>query len=277
MEEFLTHASRIARQAGDLLMPYFRRRVKVEYKGEVDLVTEADRASEAFIIGELRKRFPDHGIVAEEGGGQAGSSGYRWLIDPLDGTTNFAHSFPIFAVSMALEKDGEVIAGVVFDPTRDELFGAAKGSGASCNGQPIRVSSVVRLEEALVATGFPSRKRHKNPNIHFYHQMNMRTHGVRRPGAAAIDLAYVACGRLDCFWEFHLHPWDVAAGKLLVQEAGGCVTDTEGETHRVDGASVLATNQALHSQMLTAFEEIFAGEYRAALPPLRPPSENNRE
>jgi len=271
MEDFLNQASNIARQAGDLLMPYFRRRVRVEYKGEVDLVTEADRASEKLIVGELRKRFPDHAIVAEEGGGNVGSSGYRWLIDPLDGTTNFAHSFPIFAVSMALEKDGEMIAGVIFDPTRDELFTAEKGQGAHCNGEAIRVSSISRLEEALVATGFPSRKRHKNPNIHFYHQMNMRTHGVRRPGAAAIDLAYVACGRLDCFWEFHLHPWDVAAGKLLVQEAGGCVTDTKGDAHHLDSASVLATNQSLHSQILTAFQEIFSGEYRAELPPLRAP------
>ncbi|HWP84530.1 MAG TPA: inositol monophosphatase family protein [Terriglobia bacterium] len=271
MSNILSITSQIARDAGALLRGYFERRVRVEYKGEVDLVTEADRASEAFIVGELRKRFPDHAIVAEEGGGQAGSSEYRWYIDPLDGTTNFAHGFPIFAVSMGLERDGEMIAGVVYDPTREELFAAEKGSGAWLNGEPMRVSAIARLEEALVATGFPSRKRHTNPNIHFYHQMNMRTHGVRRPGAAAIDLAYVACGRLEAFWEFHLHAWDVAAGKLLVSEAGGRVTEISGQPHRMDSPSVLASNGVLHQQMLEAFEEIFEEKYRAVLPPLRRP------
>ena len=269
MSEILNNASNIARQAGELLRGYFHRRVRVEYKGDVDLVTEADRASEALIVGELVKLYPNHSIVAEEGGGREGSSGYRWFIDPLDGTTNFAHSFPIFAVSMGLEKDGEMVAAVIYDPTRDELFEAEKGSGARVNGQPIHVSKIARIEEALVATGFPSRKRHANPNIHFYHQMNMRTHGVRRPGAAAIDLAYVASGRMDAFWEFHLHPWDVAAGKLLVAEAGGCVTEISGQPHRMDSPSVLATNQLIHSQMHEAFEEIFAGKYQNDLPALR--------
>jgi myo-inositol-1(or 4)-monophosphatase len=272
MEEFLEAAIATARKAGALLLPYFERRVRVEYKGEVDLVTEADRASERLILDELRKHFPHHAVVAEESGSHAGGSGYCWYVDPLDGTTNFAHGFPIFAVSIALEHDGEVMVGVVFDPTRDEMFAASRGQGARCNGEPIRVSRVARLEEALVATGFPSRKRHKNPNIHFYHQMNMRTHGVRRPGAAAVDLAYVACGRLDSFWEFHLHPWDVAAGKLLVAEAGGVVTDTDGGAHRLDSTSVLATNELLHGQMLAAFQDIVEGRYAAELPPLRPPA-----
>ena len=270
MEEFLEPALATARKAGALLLHYFERHVRVEYKGEADLVTEADRASEALILGELRKRFPQHAVVAEESGNHPGSSGYRWYVDPLDGTTNFVHGFPIFAVSIALEKDGEVIAGVVFDPTRNEMFAAARGQGARCNGEPIGVSRVARLEEALLATGFPSRKRHQNPNIHFYHQMNMRTHGVRRPGAAAMDLAYVACGRLDGFWEFHLHPWDVAAGKLLVEEAGGVVTDTAGGAHQLESTSVLATNQLLHAQMLAAFRDIVEGRYAAELPPLRP-------
>ncbi|MBI3934078.1 MAG: inositol monophosphatase [Acidobacteria bacterium] len=273
MTDLLKHTSNIARQAGDLLLGFFHRRVRVEYKGDVDLVTEADRASEAMIVAELRKLFPDHAVVAEEGGGYGGSSAYHWYIDPLDGTTNFAHGFPIFAVSMGLEKDGEMIAGVIYDPTRGELFEAEKGGGARLNGAPIRVSNIARLEEALVATGFPSRKRHQNPNIHFYHQMNMRTHGVRRPGAAAIDLAYVACGRLEGFWEFHLHPWDVAAGKLLVAEAGGCVTELSGQPHGMESPSVLATNRLLHDPMIEAFEEIFAGKYRAELPPLRRPTE----
>jgi myo-inositol-1(or 4)-monophosphatase len=272
MSELLNNASKIAREAGALLRGYFHQRVRVEYKGDVDLVTEADRASEALIVAAVTKLYPDHAIVAEEGGGREGSSGYRWFIDPLDGTTNFAHGFPIFAVSMGLEKDGEMIAGVIYDPTRDELFEAEKGSGARLNGEPVRVSTIARLEEALVCTGFPSRKRHVNPNIHFYHQMNMRTHGVRRPGAAAIDLAYVASGRMEAFWEFHLHPWDVAAGKLLVTEAGGCVTEISGQPHRMDSPSVLASNGLLHAQMLAAFEEIFSEKYRTELPTLRRPS-----
>jgi myo-inositol-1(or 4)-monophosphatase len=271
MQDFVKHASTIARDAGALLLEFFHCRVRVEYKGDVDLVTEADRASEKLIVAAIEKLFPDHAIVAEEGGGHESQSGYRWYVDPLDGTTNFAHGFPIFAVSMGLERDGEMIAGVIYDPTRNELFAAEKGSGARCNGAPLQVSKIPRLEEALVATGFPSRKRHANPNIHFYHQMNMRTHGVRRPGAAAIDLAYVASGRMDSFWEFHLHPWDVAAGKLLVAEAGGCVTETNGQPHRMDSSSVLASNGLLHQQMIAAFDEIFAEKYRQELPPLRRP------
>jgi myo-inositol-1(or 4)-monophosphatase len=269
MDQLLKQSIKIAREAGAILMEFFHRRVRVEYKGEVDLVTEADRASEQLILAELRRWFPDHAIVAEESGTHAGHSGYRWYVDPLDGTTNFAHGFPIFAVSLGLEKDGEMVAAVVYDPTRDELFSAARGQGASLNGGRIRVSSIARLEESLVATGFPSRKRHENPNIHFYHQMNMRSHGVRRPGAAAVDLAYVACGRLEGFWEFHLHPWDVAAGKLLVMEAGGCVSEVSGQPHRMDSTSVFASNGQIHEQLLGAFEEIFAGEHRVALPPLQ--------
>ncbi len=254
-----------------MLMPFFERRVRVEYKGEVDLVTEADRASEALIIDRIRKEFPDHGVVAEEGGGYEGSSGYCWYIDPLDGTTNFAHSFPVFCVSMGLEKDGQMVAGVVYDPTRKELFSAEKGAGAKLNGRPIQVSAIAGLSEALVATGFPSRKRHENPNIHLYHQFNMNTHGVRRPGSAALDLAYVAAGRLDAFWEFHLHSWDIAAGKLLVQEAGGVVTQYNGKPHGLDSGSIAAANRELQPQLLEMFREIFAGKYPAALPELRPP------
>ena len=271
MSEFLGAAIHLSRQAGSLLLPYFHRRVAVEYKGESDLVTEADRASEKFILERLRAYFPDHAVVAEESGGYAGASGYRWYVDPLDGTTNFAHGFPVFAVSLGLEKDGEMILGVVYDPTRDELFVAEKGGGARLNYQPLHVSRVSRLEEALVATGFPSKKRHKNPNIHFYHQLNMRSHGVRRPGSAALDLAYVAAGRLDCFWEFHLRPWDLAAGKLLVQEAGGCVTDMLGQPHLLQSPSIAASNQLLHTQFIGAFEEVLSGTHRAELPPVVPP------
>ena len=272
MKEFTSVATQIARQAGALLLPYFHRRVKVEYKGEVDLVTEADRASEALIVEQLQAHFPDHAIVAEEGSRLAGASAYRWHVDPLDGTTNFAHGFPIFAVSLGLEKEGEMILGVIYDPTRDEMFVAEKGGGARLNDQPLHVSSVNHLAEALLATGFPSKKRHKNANIHLYHQLNMRSHGVRRPGSAALDLACVASGRLDGFWEFHLQPWDVAAGKLLVEEAGGCITDIQGRPHRLDSASIAGSNQLLHSQLLAVFEEIFSGTYLAELPPISRPA-----
>lgn len=266
MKQILETTVGIAREAGALLLPYYHRRVKVEYKGEVDIVTEADRASEALILKRLTEHFPDHAVVAEEGGSHPGDSAYRWYIDPLDGTTNFAHSFPMFCVSMGLEKDGEIILGVIYDPLHEELFSAEKGSGARLNNKEIHVSTVGRLEESLPATGFPSKKRHKNANIHFYHQISMRTHGVRRAGSAALDLAYVASGRLDCFWEFNLHSWDMAAGKLIVQEAGGCVTDMQGQPHLMTSTSIVASNRLLHPQLLDAFQEIFSGVYRAKLP-----------
>jgi myo-inositol-1(or 4)-monophosphatase len=266
MTQYLEAAAGIAKEAGALLLPFYQRGVRVEYKGEVDLVTEADRASEALIVSRLNDYFPDHGIVAEEGGGRAGRSGFRWFVDPLDGTTNFAHTFPMFCVSMALEKDGEIIAGVVYDPLRDELFCAEKGGGARVNDEPLHVSRVTRLEESLVATGFPSNKRHKNVNIHFYYQLGMRSHGVRRAGSAALDLAYVAAGRLDCFWEFHLHAWDVAAGKLLIQEAGGQVTDMHGRPHRLESEHIAASNALLHGPLIAAFDEVYAGTYRTPLP-----------
>ena len=266
MGDILEIAIGIAREAGALLLPYYRRRVKVEYKGEVDIVTEADRASEKLILDKLRAHFPDHAVIAEESGGHAGHSGYRWYVDPLDGTTNFAHTFPMFCVSMGLERDGEMILAVIYDPLREELFAAEKGSGAQLNDQQIHVSGVKHLEESLVATGFPSNKRHKSINIHFYHQISLRSHGVRRAGSAALDLAYVAAGRLDCFWEFNLNPWDVAAGKLIIQEAGGCVTDMKGQLHRLNSASIAASNRLLHTQLIEAFQEIFSGVYRVELP-----------
>src|SRR5882672_8206673 len=187
----------IARESGALLATYFERRIGFELKGEHDLVTEADRASERLVVERLRSHFPSHSIVAEEGGGNDGSSEYCWYVDPLDGTTNFAHGFPVYNVSLGLERSGEIIAGVIYDPTRDEMFQTELGSGAYLNGEPIHVTPTVRIDDSLSATGFPSRKRHQNVNIHFYYQLAMMSHGVRRAGAAALDLAYVACGRLD--------------------------------------------------------------------------------
>src|SRR5438309_2867769 len=224
--DFVPDIQKIAREAGELLMQHFGK-VEIEYKGEVDLVTKADREAEKLIVERIRSVWPKHDITGEEGTRTDSGSDYRWYIDPLDGTTNFAHGYPVFCVSIAVEdvKAKERVAGVVFDPTRNELFSAERGAGAELNGKRIRVSKTAKLSESLVATGFPSHKRHKNPNIHFYHQITLRSHGVRRAGSAALDLCYVASGRLDGFWEFNLNSWDTAAGVLIVQEAGGSVSN----------------------------------------------------
>jgi myo-inositol-1(or 4)-monophosphatase len=264
--EFADEMSDIAREAGALLMRHFVGRVKVEYKGDVDLVTAADRESEALILQRIRKRWPGHDVVGEEGARVETGSDYKWYVDPLDGTTNFAHGFPVFAVSLAIDYKGSRIAGAVFDPTRDEMFVAEQGKGAFLNGERIRVSSVSQLGESLVGTGFPSHKRHKNPNIYFYHQITLRTHGVRRAGSAALDLCSVAAGRLDAFWEFNLNPWDTAAGVLLVQEAGGRVTTFNGGTFQLDSRETLASNGLLHEALMAEFRAIFEGRGLEELP-----------
>jgi myo-inositol-1(or 4)-monophosphatase len=200
---------------------------------------------------------------------------YRWYVDPLDGTTNFAHGIPHFCVSMGLEQrpaglkadeDGTLVAAVLYDPMREELFTAERGKGAWLNGKPIRVSRTRELAEALVATGFPSRKRHMSPNIHFYQEFTLRSHGVRRAGSAALDLAYVACGRMEGFWEFKLNPWDTAAGILLVEEAGGRVTDFSGGVFRLDSQEVLASNGLIHEELLGLFRDMFAGRDLTPIP-----------
>jgi len=267
MSGYLPDLEVIAREAGTMLMDYFARRVKIEYKGEVDLVTEADRASEKLIVERLRARWPEHGIVAEEGTRSETGADYRWYVDPLDGTTNFAHGYPVFCISIALaRRDGQLEAGVLYDPTRDEMFAAERGGGARLNGEPIQVSKTKALAESILGTGFPSHKRHKNPNIFFYHQITLRSHGVRRAGSAALDLANVACGRYDGFWALNLNPWDTAAGVLLVQEAGGTVTRFDGSPFRLDSREVAASNGLIHQELLTQFEEIFAGRGLEELP-----------
>ena len=268
MPSYLETAIEIAHEACALLREFAERHVGFELKGEHDLVTAADRASERLIVERLRASFPSHSIVAEEGSGHEGSSDFRWYVDPLDGTTNFAHGFPVYNVTLALEQRGDVIAGVIADPTRNETFTAEKGSGAFLNGRRIQVSKVKRVEDALAATGFPSRRRHQNVNVHFFYQLAMLSHGVRRPGAAALDLAYVACGRLDLFWEFHLHPWDMAAGILLIREAGGLCTDMFGAPLDLRGPHVLGDNGLVHEETVALFADIFAGRYRHALPEL---------
>ncbi|MES1260911.1 MAG: inositol monophosphatase family protein [Acidobacteriota bacterium] len=271
MTSFLETAIEIAHHAGSLLRHYFERRVSFEMKGEFDLVTEADRASEKLVIERLKSAFPAHGIVAEEGGGHESPSEYRWFVDPLDGTTNFAHGFPIWNVTLALEKSGEMIAGVVFDPTRDELFAAERGAGAFLNGRRMRVSRAATVADSLVSTGFPNHNRATNPNIHFFHELAMTAHGVRRGGSAAIDLAYVASGRLDAFWEIGLSPWDMAAGILLVEEAGGRCTDMTGGKHALTSPHLLTDNGLIHDELLGTFGEIFGGQVphpMAAVTPL---------
>ncbi len=258
--------SAIAREAGALLMQYFDQSVKIEYKGEADLVTIADRKSEALIRERIHAQFPGHDILGEEEGFKDTGSEYRWYVDPLDGTTNFAHGYPVFCVSMALQHKEEMIAGLCYDPTRNELFAAERGKGAYLNERPIHVSKVAKLAESLVATGFPSHKRHKNPNIHFYHQITLRTHGVRRPGSAALDLCSVACGRFDGFWEFNLNPWDTAAGVLIVEEAGGRVSDFQGGIFQLNSRETLASNGLLHDALVTEFQAIFDGRGLEGLP-----------
>jgi myo-inositol-1(or 4)-monophosphatase len=267
MQSYLESAVDIAREAGALLASFFERRVGFELKGDFDLVTVADRASEQLVVERLRSHFPTHAIVGEETGAHAGTSDYRWFVDPLDGTTNFAHAFPMFNVTLGLEHAGEMVAGVIYDPIRGEMFSAERGAGAYLNNRRIRVSGTPRLEDCLACTGFPSRKRHLSVNIHFYHQMAMATHGVRRTGSAALDLAYLACGRLDVFWEFGLNPWDMAAGTIIVSEAGGRVSDMAGAAHSVTNSPhLLADNGHLHDETLALFAEVFRGQYRVPIP-----------
>lgn len=266
---YLETAVEIAREAGSLLANYFERRVAYEIKGDQDLVTEADHASEQLIIERLASHFPSHSIVAEESGRHERSSEFRWYVDPLDGTTNFAHGFPTYNVTMGLEQNGEMICGVVYDPSRQETFTAEKGAGAYLNNRRIHVSKAKRLEEALMTSGFPTRRRHLDVNVHFFYQLAMITHGMRRTGSAAIDLANVASGRIDGFWEFGLSPWDMAAGLLLVQEAGGRVTDMRGGPHQLSSKTLLASNGLIHDQTIGLFAEIFAGSGPYPLTPVR--------
>ncbi len=270
MPSYIETAAEIAREAGDLLLQYLEKRPAFEVKGEQDLVTEADRASEALILERLNNHFPSHSVVAEESGLRDRKSEYCWYVDPLDGTTNFAHSYPAFCVSIGLEHAGELIAGVVFDPMRNELFSAEKGSGAYMNNRRIRVSKVGALDVSLLATGFPSRKRHEDVNVYFFHQLGVLAHGIRRSGSAAIDLASVACGRLDGFWEFGLHPWDVAAGLLLVSEAGGSYSEMRAEPFHFESPHLIADNGLLHEEFIAFVGKIFHGEITVPIPGLSP-------
>jgi myo-inositol-1(or 4)-monophosphatase len=272
---WIPQAAGIAREAGALLREFFAKGVETEYKGDVDLVTVADRTAEKLIRTRLAEVFPEHGVYGEEGTRDRMEGEFRWYVDPLDGTTNFAHGFPQFCVSMGLEQrlaavapelDGTLVAGVIYDPMRDELYTAERGKGAWLNGKRIHVSRIPVLAESLVATGFPSRKRHESPNIHFYHEFTLRSHGVRRAGSAALDLAFVASGRLEAFWEFNLNPWDTAAGILLVEEAGGQITGFDGQPFQLNSREILASNGLIQDELVGLFRDMFDGRELSPIP-----------
>ncbi|MGO8792632.1 MAG: inositol monophosphatase family protein [Terriglobia bacterium] len=258
MPDYVNAAVEIARDAGALLSELTTQPLDIGYKRRADLVTVADRRSEALIVGRLRDRFPDHAIVAEEGGNHRSSSDYCWYVDPLDGTTNYAHGFPMYCVTLGLAYRGEVIAGVVYDPTRDDTYTAERGAGAYLNDQPLHVSRTESLGESLVATGFPPFATNHDLNVQFYFRFTELSHGIRRAGSAALDLCCVAAGRFEGFWELKLNPWDKAAGTLLVTEAGGRVTDVRGAAFNLLGDDVFVSNGLVHDQMLKVFAEILA-------------------
>jgi myo-inositol-1(or 4)-monophosphatase len=257
-ESYLSTAIEIAREAGGLLGQLFKQPQEITYKRRSDLVTEADRRSEKLIVESLRRHFHDHRMVAEEGGGQQTDSEFCWYIDPLDGTTNFAHGFPVFCVTLGLAFRGEVVAGVAYDPTRDELFAAEKGSGAYLNDQRLHVSKAARLDDCLVATGFPPFATNHDLNIEFYFRFTELSHGIRRAGSAALDLCSVAAGRFDGFWELKLNPWDKAAGSLMVAESSGRVSDVAGRPFNLLGDDIFASNGLVHEQMIEVFAEVMA-------------------
>ena len=256
-KDYLEAAIEIAQEAGKILREEFARPPHISYKGDVDLVTQADGRSERAIVARLQKYFPDHAVAAEEGTGRdTASSEFRWHVDPLDGTTNFAHGYPCFSVSIALAQRDTLLAAVVCNPIYHELFAAGLGEGATLNGKRIRVSKNATITTSLLCTGFPVHDRQSSPNLQFYGDFTMRSHGVRRDGSAALDLACVAAGRFDGFWEFGLKPWDTAAGVLLIEEAGGKVTDFAGQPYCLGGPMILATNGLIHEEMRAVANEI---------------------
>lgn len=249
----LNFAIETARDAGRLLLEKFGRVTSITKKGDINLVTEADLASEALIIERIKSYYPKHAILAEEAGDAVlvdGETTWKWIIDPLDGTTNYAHGYPCFCVTLALERQGTIVIGVTYDPTREELFSAEKGQGASLNGRKIRVSETEELGNALIVTGFPYDFKQRKDFARHLTEFLLYSRGVRRDGSAAIDMAYVACGRFDGFWEEGLNPWDVAAGYLLIEEAGGRVSYYDGSEFSIYRPPLCASNGRLHGEML---------------------------
>ena len=242
---------RAVQEAGQILKEGFGKPRQISYKGAINLVTEMDQRSEALIIDILSREFPDYGILAEESAEQKGSAPSRWIIDPLDGTTNYAHGYPFFCISLALEDKGKIVWGVVYDPLRDELFAGESGNGAFLNGTPLTVSATDNLGSGFLSTGFPYDVRESaDDNLDHFSRFAKRGRAIRRDGSAALDLCYVAMGRFDGFWEMKLHPWDTAAGSLIVIEAGGRVTDYCGNPFFLDSREILATNGLIHQEMI---------------------------
>lgn len=248
--DMLEFAITLARQTGDFIRARSALGFTVEHKGRIDLVTEVDKEAQARIVSAIEKHFPDHGILAEEGYRKDGRSGYTWIIDPLDGTTNFVHRLPVYAVSLALYHQGRPLVGACYNPAADELFAAEAGQGATRNGTPIKVSSTTEFVNALVATGFPYRSQDLDKISARFFRVITQAQGVRRLGAAALDLCYVACGIFDAFWEEGLAPWDMAAGALILTEAGGRITNLDGTPFELERGAVAASNARLHEEIL---------------------------
>ncbi|HEX8476383.1 MAG TPA: inositol monophosphatase family protein [Pyrinomonadaceae bacterium] len=254
----LNFAIQIAHEAGRVLADRFGRALQISQKGDINLVTEADVAAERLIVERIQTHFPRHEILAEESGVSLArdekQAEWKWIIDPLDGTTNYAHGYPCFCVSIALERAGEIVLGVIYDPTRDETFAAERGEGATLNGRRIRVSEIDDLNRAMLCTGFPYDVRERTAFARHFTNFIMSAQAVRRDGSAALDLAYVACGRFDGFWEEGLRPWDVAAGVVLVEEAGGRVTHYDGSPFNVYTPPIVASNGLVHEHMMRVLE-----------------------
>ena len=251
--EHLNFAIELARAAGDVLKHYSGRDKHVELKGRANLVTVADKESEALIIEAIRRRYPDHSVLAEESGASAGAefSGGKWVIDPLDGTTNFAHQYPFYCVSIGFEQDGDVVCGAVYDPSRDEMFSAARNGGAYLNGDLLRVSGISRLADALLLTGFPYNMRERiDLVVAHFRAFLIESQAVRRGGSAALDLCYLAAGRCDGFWELNLHPWDTAAGGVIAEEAGARITDFRGNAFSIYMKEIVASNGKIQEEMI---------------------------
>lgn len=247
----------VARRAGAVLASHYGERQVIHFKGEIDLVTDVDRESEELIVAFVKEKYPSHSILTEESPPVEGKSSYRWIIDPLDGTTNYAHGYPFFGVSIALERGGEIIAGAVYDPLRDECFSAGTGTGAFLNGNAIRVSSVDTLRRSLLATGFPyDINTSDETNIDYFEAYARSAQALRRDGSAALDLCYLACGRFDGFWELKLRPWDTAAGYLIVSEAGGVITGLAGEPYSIHDGDILGSNGLIHDQMVQVAQSV---------------------
>jgi myo-inositol-1(or 4)-monophosphatase len=251
MNSFKECAIEIARDTGIFLKDKLHSVHTINYKGEINLVTEADKISEEMITSKINTLFPDHDILAEEFTDKESGSDFRWIIDPLDGTTNYAHGYPYFCISLALERLNTVILGIVYDPMLDEMFVAEKGKGAFLNGREIHVSNTHNIIKSLLATGFPYDIRNDSDNnLNYFNAMILKAQAIRRAGSAALDLAYVAAGRFDGYWELKLNPWDIAAGWLLAEEAGGIVTDMGGGHYYLESSSILASNGRIHKEMI---------------------------